>query len=121
MMLTTPQLEIRAEDYGVSFDPATSTVTLTGSLRLNGPAEYAPIAQLLQDAMEASEPLLTLNVRQLLLLNSSGINMLSSFVLKVRRYPNRQWVIQGSPRVPWQKKSLSNLQRLLPDLVLEFQ
>jgi hypothetical protein len=121
MMLITPQLEIKAEDHGVSFDPATRTVTFTGSLRLNGPAEYAPIAQLLLDAMEASDPLLTLNVRQLMLLNSSGINMLSTFFLKARRYPDRQWVIQGSPLIPWQKKSLRNLQRLLPDLTLEFQ
>ena len=62
---------------------------------------------------------MTLDLRQLQFLNSSGINALSKFILHVRNQKVSQVLVQGSARFPWQEKSLINLQRLLPTLKLE--
>jgi hypothetical protein len=115
------RMEIRAKDYSAGYDATTQTVSLQGTLRLAGAEEYAPITQLLEDA--AAQPLsqLTLNLRGLQFLNSSGINMLSKLVIKVRQRGNIQLVILGNNTIPWQGKSLKNLQRLMPSLQLELE
>lgn len=110
---------ITQDDYQVHYDPASASVTCGGSFRLRGP-EYTPIQDLLIAAAEAGHPRLTLDVRELQFLNSSGINTLSKFVMHVRKQGKTQLLITGSEAYPWQKKSLLNLQRLLPDLQLEF-
>ena len=73
---------------------------------------------LLLDALKRS-PSLNLNLRELEFLNSSGISMLSMFVVKVRSQGDVQLVLQGSNKILWQTKSLRNLQRLMPSLQLE--
>jgi hypothetical protein len=44
---------------------------------------------------------------------------LSKFVLRMRQQKASQLVVTGSQQYPGQKKSLSNLQRLMPALQLE--
>lgn len=111
-------MEIVQAEYQVRYDEATATVSCAGSFRLNGD-EYKAILELLFKAADAAPALLTLNVRELQFLNSSGINTLSKFILHVRNKKASQVVVQGSTRFPWQEKSLVNLQRLLPALKLE--
>lgn len=113
-------MEIKTEDYGMGYDPTTETVSCHGSLRLNGIEEYTPIVQLLNDVLDSTPPTITLDVRNLEFLNSSGINVLSKFVIKVRQSGTTQMVVQGSKAIPWQGKSLKNLQRLMPSLQLEW-
>lgn len=112
-------MEIKTDDYNVRYDPETSTVTCKGSFRLGGVQEYSPIAQLLNDAAAQKPAVLTLDLRELEFLNSSGINVLSKFVISVRQQGGIQLVVKGSKKIPWQGKSLVNLQRLLPSLKLE--
>lgn len=112
-------MDITHDDYQVRYDPATATVTCCGSFRLRGGEEYAPILQILLEAADAKPATLTLDLRTLQFLNSSGISMLSKFVLQARRHQASQVVVQGSSHYPWQQKSLKNLQRLLPGLSLE--
>jgi hypothetical protein len=114
-------MEIKAEDYTVSYDTATATVSCQGSLRLSGMEEYAPIVQLLNNVADQEPLTITLNLQKLEFLNSSGISMLSKFVLKVRQKKNIQMLVQGSKGIPWQGKSLKNLQRLMPSLELELK
>ena len=110
---------IKEKDYTVQYDSNSSTVELIGLLSLGGPKEYKPIADLLND-IAADEPnQMTLNLRQLEFLNSSGISMLSKFVLGLRKKKGIQLVILGSNEMPWQGKSLKNLQKFLPSLKLE--
>jgi hypothetical protein len=47
-------------------------------------------------------------------MNSSSINMLSQFTIEVCRNVGGQIAVQGSLSIPWQNKSLKNLQRLMP-------
>lgn len=113
-------MEIKNEDYQVTYDPETGTVTCSGSFRLRG-SEYAQIADMLNEAADARPPIITLDLRELQFLNSSGINTLSKFVIRVRQHKTSQVIVKGTNQFPWQKKSLRNLERLLPGLQLELE
>ncbi|MBV1877406.1 MAG: hypothetical protein KUG79_07175 [Pseudomonadales bacterium] len=112
-------MQITHEDYQVESNEETGLIVCHGSFRLRGSKEYQPILDILLGAADARPSMLTLDVRELQFLNSSGINTLSKFILQVRKHKASQIVIQGSTKYPWQSKSLKNFQRLLPDLRLE--
>lgn len=112
-------MDIKTDDYRVWYDPEANTVFFQGFLRLDGMEAYSPVMSLLLEAVE-NQPQITLNLRQLEFLNSSGISMLSMFVVKVRQRGDVQLYLQGAENVLWQTKSLKNLQRLMPGLQLEF-
>lgn len=112
-------MEIKTDDYSIWHDPETSTVFFRGFLRLDGMEEYQPVMDLLLSAMENTTAF-TVNLRELEFLNSSGISMLSMFVVRVRQKGDVKLVLQGSDKILWQTKSLKNLQRLMPSLALEF-
>lgn len=114
-------MEIKSEVYSVRYEEEITTVIFQGSLRLNGMEEYAPIIKLLDDVIELGVTTITLNLQKLDFLNSSGINALSKFVIKVRPKKNIKLIVKASKEIPWQGKSLKNLQRLLPALTLEVE
>src|SRR5215470_9471963 len=114
-------MDIVHDDYQVHYDAATAMVICQGSFRLRGTEEYAPILHVLTTAAAANPATLTLDLRTLQFLNSSGINTLAKFVLHVRQFPGMQVVLKGSRHFPWQEKSLKNFQRLLPGLHLEIE
>lgn len=114
-------MEIKTDNYSVWYDSSTKTVVCQGSLRLSGMDEYAPIVQLLNDVADSDPSIITLNLRDLEFLNSSGINVISKFVLKVRQKGNIEMVVKGANNIPWQGKSLKNLQRLMPSLQLDLE
>lgn len=113
--------EIKGEDYTVQFDVDSTTVHFNGELSLSGPSDYEPISTLLNEVVETDPQSMTLNLRKLAFLNSSGISMLSKFVLSLRKKKAIQLVVLGSNDMPWQEKSLKNLERLLPGLKLEIE
>jgi anti-anti-sigma factor len=112
-------MEIKTEDYQIWYDAVATTINFQGSLRLNGMEEYAPISELLSDVVEQEPSQCILNLQQLKFLNSSGISVLSQFIFNVRKKKNIQMVVIGSQEIPWQGKSLKNLQRLMPALMLK--
>ncbi len=111
---------IEGDNYRVVFDPETDTVTFSGTMRLLGAEGFAPLVKLLDHTVLGEPRGLTLDLGELVFLNSSGINVLSRFVIRVRDSGNIGLTVKGSTGVSWQKKSLKNLQRLMGDLVLEF-
>jgi hypothetical protein len=112
-------MEIKTSEYSVTHDADAAQVVFSGSFRLNGVDEYAPVVDLLERAADANPAALTLDLRDLEFLNSSGINVLSKYVIKLRQRGNLGLTVKGSKKVPWQSKSLLNLQRLMPSLKLE--
>jgi hypothetical protein len=110
---------IKTDDYAITFDPELNIIVFTGSLRLNGTDEYAPIVDLLDLAVVQDPKNLIFNLESLEFLNSSGINMLSKFVIKMRQKGEIAILVKGSKTIPWQSKSLKNLQRLMPTLEIE--
>ncbi|MEA5565373.1 MULTISPECIES: slr1659 superfamily regulator [unclassified Anabaena] len=113
--------EVKGEDYTVEGDKDSATVNFKGELSLGGSSEYEPITNLLNEIAATDPAMMTLNLRDLGFLNSSGISMLSKFVLSLRKKKGIQLIVLGSNAMPWQGKSLKNLERLLPGLKLEIQ
>ena len=114
-------MEIKTENYQVTYDEASHNIVFDGSLRLNGSAEYEPISKLLNEVAQQEPEKMVLDLRELNFLNSSGISILSKFVISVRKRKNIQMVVIGAKKNPWQGKSLKNLQRLMPSLKLELE
>ncbi len=112
-------MEVKSDNYCVSYNGETVTFNFRGSLRLSGVEEYAPIVNILNQVAEQEPTTITLDLEKLEFLNSSGISMLSKFVINVRKRQKIALVIKGSNSIPWQGKSLKNLQRLMPNLTLE--
>ena len=113
-------MEIKTESYQVRYDETSHQIIFDGSLRLNGSKEYASISELLNRVAQQEPEKIILDLRELSFLNSSGISILSKFVIHVRKRKNIQMVVIGATKNPWQGKSLKNLQRLMPSLKLEF-
>jgi hypothetical protein len=122
-------VEIKTDTYTVKYDEQSNVILCEGTLRLSGMEEYSPVVDLLNAVVEKSPQLITLDLRKLEFLNSSGINVLSKFIIKVRQHRERQakekqpetaMEVYGSKTVPWQNKSITNLQRLMPSLELKW-
>jgi hypothetical protein len=113
--------EIKAEEYEVIYESDTTTVTLSGSLRLSGLEDTNPVIKLLHGILEENPSLITINLQELEFLNSSGINMLSKFVIKVRQKKETSLTVLASTKIAWQGKSLKNLQKLMPSLELKIE
>ncbi len=113
-------MKVVQENYQIVYQPEDSTIHCKGSLRLNGQEEdYKRINNLLEQVIESEPPSVTLNLQELNFLNSLGINMLSKFVIKIRKKKFIKVIVQGAKDTPWQEKSLKNLQRLMPSLSLQ--
>ncbi len=111
---------IEGENYAIALDEANARLSMTGTLRLNGLDEYAPVSELLGRLLSLpAAP--TLDLTCLGFLNSSGIAVLSKFVIEARTRQVAGLTIIGSETIPWQTKSLRNLQRLMPSLTLTWQ
>lgn len=110
---------ITGEIYSLDWDPETRTAALKGILRLNGLEEYAPISRFLLDAVPQGS--MTLDLRGLEFLNSSGIATLSKFVIEIRNRKTVDLTVLGSRDIAWQGKSLVNLSKLMPSLHMEFR
>jgi hypothetical protein len=112
-------MQISAENYCVSLDENSNIISFKGSLRLSGMEEYEPIINLLDRVVNQEPEQIILDLTGLEFLNSSGISMLSKFVINIRKKNTTKIIVQGSAAIPWQGKSLKNLQRLMPSLILE--
>jgi hypothetical protein len=111
-------MEVKGDAYGVTYDDATSTVTLKGKLRLVGTAEYDPINELLNEVIGAAPEVITLDLCDLRFLNSAGTNIFFRFVNKVRQQKG-QLVVRISAQAAWQKRLLAVMQRLMPQLQVD--
>ena len=115
-------MEVIGGDYRVGVDAETQTASFSGTLRLNGADEYAPIQELLDELMNNNQDGgCTWDLRELQFLNSSGINMLYQLVIKARRMGNVKMRVIGSKEVAWQGKSLGNMTRFMPGLELSVE
>ena len=114
-------MKIEGENYLLEANEDATRVTIRGALRLNGLDEYAPVLDALRAGIGAGSGdgrAMTLDLSGLEFLNSSGIAMLSKFVIEARNLESMTLTIRGSATIPWQGKSLKNLQRLWPSLEL---
>ncbi|MEM7726164.1 MAG: DUF6272 family protein [Cyanobacteria bacterium P01_A01_bin.45] len=113
-------LEIRNESHVISYNSQTREVTFSGKVRLRGMDEYQKMLKFLNEIINTEISDLTINIKNLELLNSSGIDMLSKFVIGIRKSKSVQLTIIGSDKMSWQEKLLKNLKRLLPSSTIKF-
>ncbi|MEM7556799.1 MAG: DUF6272 family protein [Cyanobacteria bacterium P01_A01_bin.84] len=118
---SSQSLEMRNENHLVSYDGETREINFTGKVRLRGMEEYREMLKFLNDIVDTGIPELTINIKNLELLNSSGIDMLSKFVIGIRKSKSIQLTIIGSEKMSWQEKCLKNFKRLMPGMTLKFE
>ncbi|RAZ93073.1 hypothetical protein DPM33_00345 [Mesorhizobium hawassense] len=109
-------MEIKTDDYRVWVEG--SEIFLDGAMRLASSEAGAPVMALANRVLDSNPSTITLNLKDLQFLNSSGINLLAKFTIEVRKHPHVRLVVRGTPDIPWQSKSLPNLKKLHPALVL---
>jgi hypothetical protein len=107
---------IHGESFDIQVEEGNSTVLFKGALRLCGTEDYAPILDMLKETLASPAMPIVLDLRELDFLNSSGITMLSRFVMEARDRPGIDVQVLASEAVPWHARSLKNLQRLMPGL-----
>ncbi len=107
---------IHGESFDVQLEEENSTILFKGALRLCGTEDYAPILDMLKETLTSPAMRIVLDLRELDFLNSSGITMLSRFVMEARDCPGIDLQVLASEAVPWHARSLRNLQRLMPGL-----
>ena len=105
--ITGEAFEIRREEQ---------TVVFRGALRLTGAEDYAPILEMLKETLQDPAPMVTVDLNELEFLNSSGITMLSRFVIEARSRVGVNVQFLASSAITWHARSLTNLQRLMPTL-----
>lgn len=92
-------------------DDTTGTIAIEGIFRLSTD-QYEDMSKQLHEVLAAKPASLTLDLTGLEFLNSSGINVIAKFVIAVRNDGAVKLAVKGSKSIPWQSKSLPNLQKL---------
>jgi hypothetical protein len=114
-------MKIRSDKFMVDYDVEHQSLNLQGSMRLhNMQEEYKSLVSLLEEVVSREPSYITLHIEELNFLNSLGISLLSKFVIHVRNSKSIGLNIVGSSTIPWQGRSIKNLQRLMPNLKLEW-
>jgi hypothetical protein len=103
---------VEDKEYSVTYEQAERRVRFAGLLRLRSPRDYGPILELLRTAHGEGGPNLTLDFRDLEMLNSSGIGTFGQFLVEVRKAGKTQVKILGSAAKPWQGRTLALLRKI---------
>lgn len=112
--------ELKSDTYSIWYDSDEGTIYCKGTLRLRGIPDYQPIVELFNRVIDSGATSLVLDVAELEFLNSSGIHVLSKFIIGVRQKKTIDMTMRCSKDIPWQGKSLKNVQRLMPVMKTEW-
>lgn len=105
-------MEIREREYQVSYDAGSARLAIAGTIRLLN-KDYKDIRALFDQVLFLNPPRLEIDLRGLRMLNSSGVNTLSRFVIDLRGRATAVRFI-GSRGDAFQQKTLMMMHHLLP-------
>ena len=117
----TEALEIKGENFNIFYEINSKVVNFTGRVRLRGLQEYTVVFDLFDKVLATDGDSITLDLQNLELLNSSGIDMLSKFIITSRKKKTINITIIGSSTKSWQARLLKNMGRLMPKLKYELK
>ncbi|MCB9701496.1 MAG: hypothetical protein H6711_06375 [Myxococcales bacterium] len=109
---------VEDKEYSVAFESTERRVRFEGHLRLRSPRDYGAILELLRAAHQSGLGTLTLDFRNLEMLNSSGIGTIGAFLIEVRKAGRMTITILGAAAKPWQGRTLSTLKKIWPQVEL---
>jgi hypothetical protein len=112
-------VEIKGNNYCFEYDSASATLKVGGVVRMNG-EEYEPFKHMLEAMLDDSPALLTVDVQELQMLNSSGITLLAKFILTLHKKKTTAMRLRGCARFGWQQRSFGNFRKLMPGLQIEW-
>jgi hypothetical protein len=101
-------------DYTVEPGSSPGTWFVRGVLRLDSPEAYGKVFRPIVDSL-ADVRAVTIDLAQVVFLNSSGIRGLAD-VLVAARAKGVQVTLHGSAGVPWQRKLATSLTGLFPEI-----
>lgn len=107
---------LNAGDATIIYNEPESVIVFEGSMRLANMNEYGIVSEFLKESTDTSDEHLTLDLKSLEFLNSSGITTLSLFILNCKKAGNPQITVLGDNSIPWQQKSISNFKKLWNDV-----
>src|SRR5258708_5745896 len=99
------------DEYAIDCETEPSTAALRGVMRLQSTDAYDRLFEPLREAMRSSRGPYTLDLRDVALMNSSGIRALAGLVL-LARSESVPLVLRVRASVPWQKKTVTSLKLL---------
>jgi hypothetical protein len=104
-------------EYAVDRGQSPGSWFLRGVMRLDSPEAYARAFAPVVASLAEGSPV-SIDLSQVVFLNSSGIRALADVILQARekRCPVRLF---GSAAVPWQKKLATSLTGLFPEIVVQ--
>lgn len=104
-------------DYQIDFDTKPHTAVLRGVFRLASPEQYdqifAPIVALVGTTSDGY----TVDLTDVVLMNSSGLRALAELVLTAKRAATRLTFL-GKASVPWHSKTVASLKPLYSGLAV---
>ncbi len=108
-------------EYCVAYDADTGVIACEGMLDLRGKEGYQPVATLFEHVVEAAPETITLDIRNLEFLNSSGITTIGSgLIIKARKKGASRVAIRCAKKFAWQERSIKGLSKLMPGMELTF-
>ena len=113
-------MEIVGPTYTVIYDEATVTVLFQGVLRLQNVTEGESIASLLNEVAATEPDTIPLGFVQLQLMNSTGLSILTKFMMAMRKQNTSRVILRASDKHFWQRDLIQGLQRFLPGSELQW-
>ncbi|OQX21837.1 MAG: hypothetical protein BWK80_32110 [Desulfobacteraceae bacterium IS3] len=109
-------MEVQGNKFRIAYSVESATVTCAGMLDMRGKEGYKETIELFDKvvAQTDSGKNITLNVKELEFLNSSGITAIGCFIIKLRDKGGIRLLIRCSNNYSWQARSMTGLEKLMP-------
>lgn len=117
-------MQVQGNKYQVTYNSQTAAVACQGILDLRGKDGYKEIADMFENVLNQHDVStgITLDVRELEFLNSSGITTLGGFIIKLRKKGGIGLTVRCASKHSWQERSMKGLEKLMSEgLVLIFE
>ncbi len=104
-------------DYHIDLDSRPATAVLRGVFRLATPEQYDPVFAPVTERLGQSHAGFTVDLTDVVLMNSSGLRALADLVLAARR-AGTPLTFLGKANVPWHSKTVTSLKSLYSGLAV---